>query len=93
VPADLVGLTWRPAVRGRALALVTADASGRAPARPPSPLDDPRVARELRRIALHQETAALLELRAQQATSVGDAELLRRRAVDGRDSLSDSARS
>jgi hypothetical protein len=57
-------------------------ATGRVGRRLPAPRHDPYVAESLRRIALHQETAALLELRALQAAKVGDAELLRRRAAD-----------
>ena len=63
---------------------MTADTTGRVARRPSSPVDDPRVALQLRRIAVHQETVALLELRAQQAASTGDAALLRRRAAERR---------
>jgi hypothetical protein len=45
---------------------------------------DQTLVKQLRRIALHQETAALLELRAGRATSPTEAALLRRRAATRR---------
>lgn len=45
-----------------------------------SPRNDPQVAEQLRRIALHEETAGMLELRAQRAGSEPGADQLRRRA-------------
>lgn len=65
--ADPVGQNWRTVVGERTVVLVAAEATGRTMHRLTSPIDDPRVAHQLRRIALHRETAVLLELRAQKA--------------------------
>lgn len=48
---------------------------------PPAPRNDPTLAHLLRQIALHQETAALLDQRAQNATSPAQATVLRQRAA------------
>jgi hypothetical protein len=45
---------------------------------------DPRLAAELRRMALHLETASVLDLRAQRATDPAQVAVLRRRAEQRR---------
>jgi hypothetical protein len=45
---------------------------------------DPQLASELRRMALHLETAAVLDLRAQRATDPAQVAVLRRRAEQRR---------
>ena len=45
---------------------------------------DPQLAQELRRMALHLETAAVLELRASRATDPAQVAVLRRRAEQRR---------
>lgn len=52
------------------------------PVTPDAPRPRATPAEELRRIALHQETAALLEQRALRAASPVEADLLRRRAAE-----------
>ena len=52
--------------------------------RRPFPLDDPELAERWRQMVLFQETAKLLDLRAQQAHSPAEAAPLRRRAAQRR---------